>query len=71
MEKIAKKMGISVVQLALAWVNDRAFVHANIIGATTMEQLREDISSAEIVIPEEIRKEIDNVFAQSPNPATF
>lgn len=71
MEKIAKKMGISTVQLALAWVNDREFVHSNIIGATTMEQLRENISSAEVVIPEEVRKEIDNVFAQSPNPATF
>ena len=71
MEKIAKKMWISVTQLALAWVNDRDFVHSNIIGATTIEQLKEDIASAEIIIPEEVRKEIDNIFAQSPNPATF
>ncbi|MCH8518572.1 aldo/keto reductase [Candidatus Gracilibacteria bacterium] len=71
MEKIARKMEISVTTLALAWVSDRTFVHSNIIGATTLEQLRENIASAEVVIPEEIRKEIDNVFAQSPNPATF
>lgn len=71
MEKIAKKMGISVTQLALSWVNDRKFLNATIIGATTIEQLREDISSAEIILPESVRKEIDNVFAQSPNPATF
>lgn len=71
MEKIAQKIGISVTQLALAWVNDRDFVHSNIIGATTLEQLKEDISSAEIVLSPEIRKEIDNVFSQSPNPATF
>jgi len=71
MEKIAKKNGISVTQLALAWVNEREFVHSNIIGATSLEQLKEDISSADIILPENIRKEIDNVFAQSPNPATF
>jgi len=71
MEKIAKKAGVSVVQLALSWVNDRKFVHASITGATTLEQLRENISSADITLSPEIRKEIDNVFAQSPNPATF
>ena len=71
MEKIARKMWISVTTLALAWVNDRDFVHSNIIWATTLEQLRENIASAEVIIPEEIRREIDNVFAQSPNPATF
>lgn len=71
MEKIAKKMWISVVQLALAWVGGRDFVHSNIIGATKLEQLKENISSADIVIPEEIYKEIDNVFSQSPNPASY
>jgi aryl-alcohol dehydrogenase-like predicted oxidoreductase len=71
MEKVAKKAGISVTQLALAWVSDREFVHSNIIGATTMEQLREDIDSANIMLSKEIRDEIDNIFSQSPNPATF
>ena len=70
-QKIAKKLGISVAQLALAWVSDRDFVHSNIIGATTMEQLREDIDSAEITLSKEIRDEIDNIFSQAPNPATY
>lgn len=69
--KIAKKLGITPSQLALAWVSDRDFVHSNIIGATTMEQLKEDIDSAEINLSKEIRDEIDNIFSQNPNPATF
>jgi aryl-alcohol dehydrogenase-like predicted oxidoreductase len=69
--KLAKKIGISVTQLALAWVSDRDFVHSNIIGATTMEQLKEDIDSAEITLSKEVRDEIDNIFSQAPNPATF
>jgi aryl-alcohol dehydrogenase-like predicted oxidoreductase len=70
-QKIAKKLGISVTQLALSWVSDRDFVHSNIIGATTMEQLREDIDSAEIILSKEIRDEIDNIFSQAPNPACY
>ncbi len=69
--KIAKKLGITPSQFALAWVSDRDFVHSNIIGATTMEQLKEDIDSAEIILSKEVRDEIDNVFSQNPNPATF
>lgn len=71
MEKIAKKAGISVTELSLAWVNSRTFVHGNIIGATTLKQLKENIGSTEIVLPETVFKQIDNVFSQSPNPATF
>jgi aryl-alcohol dehydrogenase-like predicted oxidoreductase len=71
MESIAQNLGISVTQLSLAWVNNRSFVHSNIIGATTMEQLKEDISSAEISLSNETLTEIDTLFSQSPNPATF
>jgi len=43
MEEIATKAGISLSELSISWVNDRNFVHSNIIGATTMEQLKENI----------------------------
>lgn len=71
LKKLADKMEISLAQFSLAWVNDRDFVHSNIIGATNLQQLKEDISSAEIVIPEDVRKEVDNMFSQMQNPATF
>lgn len=37
--------------MALAWVKDRWLVAANIIGATTMEQLKEDIAAAATMLP--------------------
>jgi len=71
LSKLAKKLWISVTQLSLAWVNDRWFVHSNIIGATSLEQLKENISSAEITLSTETRQEIDNMFSQCQNPATY
>lgn len=69
--KLAENLWISVTQLALAWVNDKSFVHSNIIGTTSVEQLKECISSAEITLSPETRKQIDTIYTQFPNPATF
>jgi aryl-alcohol dehydrogenase-like predicted oxidoreductase len=44
-------------------------VTTNIIGATTMPQLKENIGSAEITLSQEILKEIDAVHDRMPNPA--
>ena len=38
--KLAKQSGLTMVQLAQAFVNSRPFVTSNIIGATTMDQLK-------------------------------
>ncbi|MGO4264075.1 aldo/keto reductase, partial [Lysobacter sp. TAB13] len=45
---IAREAGLDPAQMALAFVNSRPFVTANIIGATTMEQLRTDIGSIDV-----------------------
>ncbi|MFA9187423.1 NADP(H)-dependent aldo-keto reductase [Flavobacterium sp. FBOR7N2.3] len=66
---IAKKQNLSPAQMALAFVNQQAFVTSNIIGATTLEQLKENIASIDIVLSEEIVKEINAVHAAIPNPA--
>lgn len=66
--KIAHKNNITPAQLALAYVRSRWFVSSTIIGATTMEQLKENISSLEINLTEEIIAEIDAIHAQYPNP---
>ena len=47
--EIAKKNDLSLTQLSLAFVNDRPFVTSNIIGATTVEQLKENIDSASVL----------------------
>ena len=66
--EIAHKNNITPAQLALAYVNSRWFVDSTIIGATTIEQLKENISSVEISLTKEIIAEIDEVHAKYPNP---
>jgi aryl-alcohol dehydrogenase-like predicted oxidoreductase len=67
--KIAKKYNLSVTELALAFVNTRPFLTSNIIGATKMSQLKENINSIKVDLSEEIIKEIEAVNAEIPNPA--
>ena len=50
-------------------MNQQKFVTSNIIGATTMEQLKENIESVDVVLSDEILKEIDEIHQQIPNPA--
>ena len=67
--KVAKKHKISLAQLSLAFVNKQPFVTSNIIGATTMKQLKEDIESINIELSSEIIDEINLVHKNNPNPA--
>jgi len=67
--EIAEKHNLSLAQLSLAFVTDRPFVTSNIIGATTMPQLEENIASAAITLSDEILAEIDAVHNRIPNPA--
>ncbi|BAT51189.1 Aldo/keto reductase [Nostoc sp. NIES-3756] len=66
---IAKRHNISPAQLAIAFVRSRWFVTSTIIGATTLEQLKENIESVNVTLDKEILEEIDAVHLQSPNPA--
>ena len=66
--KLAKKYGIAPSTFANAFVNDRPFVTSNIIGATTMEQLKENIDSIDLTLSKEILNEIENIHLSDPNP---
>lgn len=66
---LAKRLGMSPATLALAFINSRWFVTANIIGATTMEQLRENMASIDVTLSDEVLAEIDAIHARYPNPA--
>ncbi len=68
-KEMADRHGMSLTHLSLAFVNQRPFVTSNIIGATTMEQLKENISSIEVTLSEEMLREIDEIQALQPNPA--
>lgn len=70
--QVAKKYGLSLVELALAFARDRSFVTSSIIGATTMDQLREDIDAfltTERPLPPEVITDIDEVFKKYKDPA--
>ena len=66
--KLAKKHNIAPSTFANAFVNDRPFVTSNIIGATTMNQLKENIDSIDITLSKETLEEIENIHLSDPNP---
>ncbi|OIP77034.1 MAG: NADP(H)-dependent aldo-keto reductase [Oscillatoriales cyanobacterium CG2_30_44_21] len=66
---IAQKYDLSPTHLALAFVRDKWFVASTIIGATTMEQLKENIDSVDVALNAEILAEIDQVHLRYFNPA--
>jgi aryl-alcohol dehydrogenase-like predicted oxidoreductase len=67
-QEIALKNGLTLTELSLAFI-EQSFVTSTIIGATTMEQLKENIDSIQVSLSDEILKAIDEVQAIIPDPA--
>lgn len=67
---LAYKYGITPAQLALAYVTSRWFVTSAIVGATKIQQLKENISSIDIELDEDILQEIEDIHRLYPNPTT-
>jgi len=67
--ELAHAHGLDAAQMALAFINHRPFLTSNIIGATTMEQLRDNIDSAELELPDEVMQGIQRIHEANPNPA--
>ena len=65
---LARESGLDPAQMALAFVNSRSFVTANIIGATSMEQLKTDIASIDVKLSPEIEAGIDAIHQLVGNP---
>jgi aryl-alcohol dehydrogenase-like predicted oxidoreductase len=61
---LALEFGLSPAQMALSFVNSRRFVGANIIGATNLEQLKENIDSLTLSLPIELLARIDDLSAR-------
>jgi len=66
---LARDHGLSPTHLALAWVNQQKSVASNLIGATNLTQLKENIDSVDISLTDDILKEIESIHTQWPNPA--
>ncbi len=66
---LAQAHGLSLAQMSLAFVNTRPFLTSNIIGATTMEQLKENIGSIDVDLSDEVLDGIEEIHNAIPNPA--
>lgn len=66
---LANAYSLTPTELALGFVNTRPFVTSNIIGATTIAQLRENIDSVAVEMNEELEAAIECIHRQSKNPA--
>ncbi len=66
--EISKKHDVNMAQMALKFLEIQPFVTSVIIGATTMEQLKTNIESVNLKLPDEIIKEINEVQNIYPNP---
>ncbi len=67
-DKLARRHGLAPAQLALAFVNSRPFLTSTIIGATTMDQLKTNIASAELTLSEALLAEIEAIHARFTDP---
>jgi aryl-alcohol dehydrogenase-like predicted oxidoreductase len=67
--ELAQKAGLSAASLALAFVRGQWFCASTIIGATTLDQLREDIDVERITLQDGVLAEIDAIHQRFPNPA--
>ncbi|KAL7610272.1 hypothetical protein Lser_V15G13905 [Lactuca serriola] len=72
--EMAKKHGLSPVELALGFVRDRPFMTSTIIGATSVEQLKEDIDAfltTQRPLSPDVMTDIETIFKRYKDPTTF
>ena len=67
---LANELGISLTHMALAFVNQQTFVTSNIIGATNMNQLKENIDSIDIELNPNTVNAINEIHEEIPDPST-
>lgn len=67
--ELARRHGLSPAQMALAWINQQPFVTSNLVGATSLAQLKENIESVDVTLPREVVDGIQRIHIGQPNPA--
>ena len=66
--ELAEEYELSPAQMALAYVNTRPFLTSNIIGATKLTQLKENIDSIDVILPEKVLERIERIHVRYSNP---
>ncbi|MBU0620791.1 MAG: NADP(H)-dependent aldo-keto reductase [Gammaproteobacteria bacterium] len=67
--KIAQEAGLSPATMALAFARTRWFTSSVILGATTLDQLKENLDSMDVILKDEVLEKIEAVHRKYPNPA--
>ncbi len=67
--RIAREAGLSPAAMALAYARTRWFTGSVILGATNLDQLKENLDSAEVMLSAELLEKIETVHKVFPNPA--
>lgn len=66
--EIAEKLETPLAALATAWSKQHDFVASTIIGANTLDQLNEILPASELILPEDIMNQIDEITERYPYP---
>ena len=68
-QELANDLQLTLTELAIAFVQHQSFVTSTIIGATSIDQLEENINAFEVRLTNEVIAEIDKIQELIPNPA--
>jgi len=66
--QVARKHGLDLAQMALAFALSRPFMTSVIVGATSMAQLKTDIAAKDVVLDDDVRADIQAVYRDNPIP---
>lgn len=67
--KLAREHDLDPAQMALAYINSRDFITSNIVGATSLEQLRANIDSVDLQLSDDVLAGIETIHHRWPNPS--
>ena len=70
-EDIASARNMSMANVALAWVRDRPTVSSVLLGARTVEQLSENLASADLTLTQDERSLLDEASAPGIPPYPY
>ncbi len=66
---LAKKLNLDPSQMALAFVRQQPFVASTLLGATTLEQLKINIDSQDLILGEDVLNELEAIHKRFTIPA--
>jgi aryl-alcohol dehydrogenase-like predicted oxidoreductase len=68
-QDLAHSFGLTLTELAIAFVHHQKFVTSTIIGATSVDQLEENINAFDVRLTDEVIEAINKIQESQPNPA--